>query len=48
MLASLVAEMVKNLPAIHEMWVGFLGQKDSLEERNNDPPQYACLENSIE
>ena len=31
MLAFLVAKMVKNLPAIQETWVGFLGQKDPLE-----------------
>ena len=48
MLASLVAEVVKNLPAIQETWLGFLGQKDSLEKGNDDPPQYACLENSME
>ena len=31
MLASLVTEMVKNLPAIQETWVGFFGWKDSLK-----------------
>ena len=30
--ASLVAQMVKNLPAVLETWVRSLGQKDSLEE----------------
>ena len=30
--ASLVAQMVKNLPAIQETWVQSLGQEDSPEE----------------
>ena len=30
--ASLVAQMVKNLPAMQETWVTSLGQEDSLEE----------------
>ena len=30
-MASLVTEMVKNLPAMQEMWVQSLGQEDSLE-----------------
>ena len=32
MLASLVAQLVKNLPAIQETPVRFLGQKDPLEK----------------
>ena len=28
--ASLIAQLVKNLPAMQETWVRFLGQKDSL------------------
>ena len=31
--ASLVAETVKNLPAMQETWVPSLGQEDPLEER---------------
>ena len=31
-LASLVAQMVKNLPAKHETWVWFLGWEDTLEK----------------
>ena len=31
-LASLVAQMVKNLPAKHETWVWFLGWEDPLEK----------------
>ena len=30
--ASLVAETVKNLPAMQEIWVGSLGWKDPLEK----------------
>ena len=30
--ASLVAQMVKNLPAVWEMWVPSLGREDPLEE----------------
>ena len=30
--ASLVAEMVKNLPAMRETWVQSLGQEDPLEK----------------
>ena len=32
--ASLVTQMVKNLPAIQEMWIWFLGQEDSPGEGN--------------
>ena len=30
--ASLVAQLVKNLPAMWETWVGSLGQEDALEK----------------
>ena len=30
--ASLVAQLVKNLPAMQETLIGFLGQKDPLEK----------------
>ena len=30
--ASLVAQLVKNLPAMQETWVRFLGQEDPLEK----------------
>ena len=33
--ASLVAQLVKNLPAIQETWVWFLGQKDPLEKETS-------------
>ena len=31
-MASLVAQMVKRLPAMQETWVQLLGQEDSLEK----------------
>ena len=41
--ASLVAQMVKNLPTIWETWVQSLGWEDPLEE--GTPLQYSWLEN---
>ena len=41
--ASLVAQSMKNLPAMQETWVQFLGQ-----EGNGNPPQYSCLENPMD
>ena len=35
--ASLVAQMVKNLPAVQETWVQLLGQEDPLEKGLNLP-----------
>ena len=46
--ASLVAQLVKNLPAIWEMWVRFLGQGDSLEKEMGTPLQYSCLDNPMD
>ena len=46
--ASLVAQMVKNLPAVQETWVWFLGWKDPLEKGNSNPLQYSCLENPMD
>ena len=45
--ASVVAQMVKNLPAMWEMRVRSLGQKDPLE-KEMAPHSYSCLENSID
>ena len=42
--ASLVAQLVKNLPATWENWVQSLGQEDG----NGYPLQYFCLENSMD
>ena len=47
-LASLVAQTVKNLPAIQETWVQPLGWEDSLGEGNGNPLQYSGLEKSMD
>ena len=46
--ASLVAQLVKNLPAMQETWVRSLGGKDPLEKGNSYPLQYSGLENSTD
>ena len=46
--ASLVAQMVKNLPAMLETRVPSLGQEDSPGEGNDNPLQYSCVENPME
>ena len=43
--ASLLAQMVKRLPAMRETWVQSLGWEDSPGEQNGNPLQYSCLEN---
>ena len=43
---SLVAQMVKRLPAMWETRVRSLGQEDPLG--NGNPLQYSCLENSMD
>ena len=42
------AQMVKNLPAMQETWVGSLGREESPGEGNGNPLQYSCLENSMD
>ena len=47
--ASLVAQMVKNPPAMQETWVQSLGWEHSFPgEGNGYPLQYSCLENSMD
>ena len=46
--ASLVAQMVKRLPTMWEIWVQSLGWEDPLGEGNGNPLQYSCLENSMD
>ena len=46
--ASLVAKMVKNLPAMWETWVQSLGWEDPLEGILGNPLQYFCLENPMD
>ena len=43
--ASLLAQMVKNQPAMRQTWVWSLGWDDLLGEGNGNPPQGSCLEN---
>ena len=44
--ASLVAQTVKNLPAMQETWVWSLGWEDPLEKETATQLLYSCLENS--
>ena len=44
--ASLVAQLVKNPPAMQNTWVRFPGWERSLGEGKGYPLQYSCLENS--
>ena len=47
--ASLVAQLVKNLPAMQETWVRSLGWEDPLEKGTAGYPlQYSSLENSMD
>ena len=41
--ASLVAQTIRNLPAIQETKVPSLGREDSPGEENDYPLQYSCL-----
>ena len=47
-MTSLVAQIVKNLPAMQETWIWSLGWKDSPGEGNGSPLQYSCLENFMD
>ena len=46
--ASLVALIIKNLPAVQENHVQSLGQEDPPEKEMAYPLQYSCLENPID
>ena len=46
--ASLMAQIVKNLPAMQEAWVQSLVRKIPLEKGNGNPLQYSCLENPMD
>ena len=50
--ASLVAQIVKNLPTMRETWVRSLGQipgsGSSPGKGNGDSLQYSCLENPMD
>ena len=43
---SLVAQTIKNLPAMQETWVRSLSRSPG--EGNGSPLQYSCLENSMD
>jgi len=45
--ASLVAQLIKNPPAMQETWVQSLGWEDPLEKGKGYPLQYSGLENSM-
>ena len=45
----MVAQLVKNLPAVQETQIQSLGQEDAVPgERNGKPLQYSCLENPMD
>ena len=46
--ASLVAQLVKNLPVMQETWVQSQGWEDPLEKGKGYPLQYSGLENSTD
>ena len=46
--ASLVAQVVKHLPAMRETGVQSLGWEDSPGEGNGNSLQYSCLENPMD
>ena len=47
-MTSLVAQIVKNLPAMQETWMWSLGWEDFPGEGNGSPLQYSCLENFMD
>ena len=46
--ASLVAQLVRNLPAMQKALVRFLGWEDTLENGKATQLQYSGLENSVD
>ena len=47
-MASLAAQLVKNLPGMRETWVRSKGWEDPLEKGIGYPLQYSGLENSMD
>ena len=45
---SLVAQMVKNPPAMQETWVQSLSGEDPLGKEMGNPLQYSCVENCMD
>ena len=48
MWASLVAQLVKNLPALQDTWVLFLGWEEPLEEEMATHSSILALENPMD
>ena len=48
MWASLVAQTVKNPPAMQETWVRSLCWENPLEKEDGNPLQHSCLENPMD
>ena len=46
--ASLVAQLIRNPPAVRETWVRSLGWEDPLEKGKDTQVQYSGLENSMD
>ena len=46
--SCLVAQSVKNLPAMQETWIQSLSWDDPLEKGMANPLHYSCLENSMD
>ena len=46
--ASLIAQTVKNLPAMQETWVQPPGSERSPVEGHGNPLHYSCLENPMD
>ena len=46
--ASLIAQLVKSLPAMRDTWIRSLGWEDSPGEGKGNPLQYSGLENSMD
>ena len=46
--SSLVAQLVKSLPAMQETRVQSLCREDPLEKGHDNPLQYSCMEKSVD
>ena len=46
--SHVVAQLVKNLPAVQKTQVQSVGWEGSPGEGNSSPLQYSCLENSVD
>ena len=46
--AFLIAQMVKNLPTVQEIWVRSLGWEELLEKETATHSSYSCLKNPMD